>query len=141
MILLMPTRSGGMEFYMKKIAAIMTSVFMCSSFLPVSAAQSETVTIPYVYHETFNDTADGLVPTTMSPMAKTNKIEVQSVPSAADKSLKFTSSTSSDFYTDISLGSLEGSIIIDFKVRFDTKSNSDFRIYMKNSAGKESEVL
>ena len=126
---------------MKKIAAIMTSVFMCSSFLPVSAAQSETVTIPYVYHETFNDTADGLVPSSMVANAKTNKIEVKSVPSESDKSLKFTSSTPSDFYTDISLGGLEDNVVIDFKVRFDKKSNSDFRIYMKNSAGKESEVL
>lgn len=126
---------------MRKIAAIMTSIFMCSSLAPVSAAESETVALSYAYHETFNDTADGSVPTTMSPMAKTNKIEVQSVPSAADKSLKFTSSTSSDFYTDISLGSLEGSIIIDFKVRFETKSNSDFRIYMKNVPGAETEVL
>ena len=110
---------------MKKIAAIMTSVFMCSSFLPVSAAQSETVTIPYVYHETFNDTADGLVPSSMVANAKTNKIEVKSVPSESDKSLKFTSSTPSDFYTDISLGGLEDNVVIDFKVRFDKKSNSD----------------
>lgn len=128
--------------YVKRIIAFMISLIMCIiSAVPTALAQTEEINLSYIFNENFDRLSAGAyAASNVSVQQKTNTIAVAD-DGDGGKELKFTAITTSDFHLDITTGSNQKAIIIEFDLEFEHESNSLFSLFFKNSSGVENRIF